>query len=382
MRLSKSLLLSAVLLVALVQTTFASVYSQLHFMKIESPRDGQDVKAGDQLVVKYVMQPLIDDQTSPGKALALDINFHRRTGNQKQQQLGAIHKKCPVAAKPNKYVTYTKKWTVPEDTKPGSYAIDFVEQVQFRRTQITATETVKTGETLSATDFNARPGGKGANQSVAIAKGGGAVYHGGVLGNDARWGNGRAFIQVCSETGENCIVLYPGTNAKYTAKEAGKVFDSFDSEDWVVMQNEVSEGGAIMSLAAEKGLPVLFNPAPLTRGIIDEFPFDKVAILIVNEHEAADLYRELGYGEAPKMKELDMAGELLKKFPKMQGVVVTLGGEGVVAKFRNEGGRIRDFIVPSRKVDVKDTTGAGDTFVVSAFSKPQERSPGGCYQNG
>ena len=49
----------------------------------------------------------------------------------------------PVAAKADKYVTYTKKWTVPENTKPGSYAIDFVEKVQLRRTQITSTETVK-----------------------------------------------------------------------------------------------------------------------------------------------------------------------------------------------------------------------------------------------
>lgn len=49
----------------------------------------------------------------------------------------------PVTAKNDVYVKYSKTWTVPEDTTPGSYAIDFVEQVQFRRTQITSTETVK-----------------------------------------------------------------------------------------------------------------------------------------------------------------------------------------------------------------------------------------------
>lgn len=49
----------------------------------------------------------------------------------------------PVGAKENKYVTYTKKWTIPKNTKPGSYAVDFVELVQLRRGQITATETVK-----------------------------------------------------------------------------------------------------------------------------------------------------------------------------------------------------------------------------------------------
>ncbi|KAI9316765.1 hypothetical protein BX666DRAFT_1878025 [Dichotomocladium elegans] len=135
--------LSALLLLALVQTAFASIYSQLQFMKVLSPKDGQDVKAGEKLTIKYVMQPLVTESTSMGRALSLDVNFHRRTGNTKQQQVGAIHKSCPVAAKENKYVTYTKSWTIPKNTKPGSYAVDFVEQVQLRRTRITSTETIK-----------------------------------------------------------------------------------------------------------------------------------------------------------------------------------------------------------------------------------------------
>ncbi|ORY90571.1 hypothetical protein BCR43DRAFT_464530 [Syncephalastrum racemosum] len=143
MQLFKSTLLSALVVLALVQTALASIYSQLQFMKIESPSNGQDVSPGDKLKIKYVMQPLINEHTSMGKALSLDINFHRRTGNKKQQQLAIIHKSCPVAAKTNKYVTYTKEWTIPEDTQPGSYALDFVELVQLRRTQITSTETVK-----------------------------------------------------------------------------------------------------------------------------------------------------------------------------------------------------------------------------------------------
>lgn len=105
----KSLLLSAVVVLALAQTTLANIYSQLQFMKIESPKDNQDVRAGEDLTITYVMQPLIDgiyissfkevddlyfiiEQTSPGRALGLDINFHRRTGDQKQQQLSYIHR--------------------------------------------------------------------------------------------------------------------------------------------------------------------------------------------------------------------------------------------------------------------------------------------------
>lgn len=117
-----------------------------------------------------------------------------------------------------------------------------------------------------------------------------------------------------------------------------------------------------MRLAVEKGLSVFFNPAPLTKGILKEFPFDKVTILVVNEHEAKSLYEELGGTKS--VVGLDLAAELLSHFDSMQGIVITLGGEGVVAKFRREG-EIKDFKVASRKVPVKDTTGAGDTFVVS-----------------
>lgn len=119
-----------------------------------------------------------------------------------------------------------------------------------------------------------------------------------------------------------------------------------------------------MRLGAAKGLSVLFNPAPLTKGILKDFPFDKVTILIVNEHEAQSLYEELGGKK--QVYGLDLATELLDKFDSMQGIIVTLGGEGVVAKFRNDG-KVSDFKVASRKVSVKDTTAAGDTFVVSYF---------------
>jgi ribokinase len=140
--------------------------------------------------------------------------------------------------------------------------------------------------------------------------------------------------------------------------------ESFGPGDWIVQQNEISQGGNIMGLAAAKGLSVLFNPAPLTKGILKEFPFDKVTILIMNEHEAQSLYEELG-GQK-QVFGLDLATELLTKFDSMQGIIVTLGGEGVVAKFRKDG-KLSDYKVASRKVTVKDTTGAGDTFVVSRY---------------
>lgn len=185
------------------------------------------------------------------------------------------------------------------------------------------------------------------------------------------------------ETHDNCIVLFPGTNATYTGEDSAKVLDRFGPGDWIIQQNEISGGGDIMRLAAEKGkesrvgialgrltplppslgLSIIFNPAPLTKGIMDDFPFDKITILVVNEHEAADLYKELG-GTESDLEGLGLATALFKHFDSMQGLVVTLGGDGVVAKFRHND-KLRDFKVPSIKVDVKDTTAAGDTFVVS-----------------
>jgi ribokinase len=85
-------------------------------------------------------------------------------------------------------------------------------------------------------------------------------------------------------------------------------------------------------------------------------------VLVVNELEAKSLYEE--FGGDKKVVGLDLAEELLREFSSMQGVIITLGGDGVVAKFKNDG-HVKDFKIKSRKVDVKDTTGAGDTFVVN-----------------
>jgi hypothetical protein len=56
---TRALFLFAVLCLVFVQTTYASVFSQLQFIKISSPKNGQDVRAGKTVVFKYVMQPLI-----------------------------------------------------------------------------------------------------------------------------------------------------------------------------------------------------------------------------------------------------------------------------------------------------------------------------------
>ncbi|KAI8367773.1 hypothetical protein BD560DRAFT_399547 [Blakeslea trispora] len=133
-----------VALMVTVQVAMADVFSQLQFMKIESPTNNQNVRPGESVVIKYAMQPLVYNHVSNGFAKSLKINFHKRAGNTKKELVKEnIVSKCPVAALQDQFKTYKTTWTVPTDMAPGSYAIDFIEFVQLRRGQMTASETVK-----------------------------------------------------------------------------------------------------------------------------------------------------------------------------------------------------------------------------------------------
>ncbi|KAI8069986.1 hypothetical protein BC940DRAFT_296660 [Gongronella butleri] len=140
---AKQLFAIAIVVLVLIQVASASVYNQLQFIKIKSPKNGDTFEAGQKVPVEYIMQPLIYKSVSMGKALSLGIHFHSRTGNTKGQYLTTVSSKCPVTAKTNQYVTHKTTWTIPANTKPGSYAFDFDEKVQFRHSQIQVKETIK-----------------------------------------------------------------------------------------------------------------------------------------------------------------------------------------------------------------------------------------------
>jgi hypothetical protein len=48
-----------VAIMVMIQVAMADVFSQLQFMKIVSPTNGQSIQAGDKVTIKYVMQPLV-----------------------------------------------------------------------------------------------------------------------------------------------------------------------------------------------------------------------------------------------------------------------------------------------------------------------------------
>ena len=231
---------------------------------------------------------------------------------------------------------------------------------------------VRAGETLSSTAFSRNVGGKGLNQSVALAKAGAEVYHAGLVGEDGALlrdflrengvdvrfvrtidqPSGHAVIQV-EPAGNNCIFLYGGANQCVTEEFIREALSPFEAGDFLILQNEINDIGRIIELAAEKGMQVVLNPSPIADNL-KELPLDKVSWFILNEIEGAELT-----GETEADRILD---KLTALYPGAQ-IVLTLGGDGSV--YAGNGRRIPQSVF---KVQAVDTTAAGDTFTGFFFA--------------
>lgn len=240
----------------------------------------------------------------------------------------------------------------------GSLNVDHVYRVEHF---------VRPGETLSSTDYRVFMGGKGSNQSIALALAGAPVSHAGKLGRDGAWieerlrrfgvdtafvgiadgASGHAIIQVNAQ-GENAIILHGGANRAITADDARRVLDHFGAGDWLLLQNEISAVPDIMREARARGMAVAFNPAPMQQSV-RQYPLECVDLFVVNEIEAAELC-----GEREPERVLTV---MRQRYPRA-ATVLTLGSEG--AAYAGPEGRCR---VPAVKVKAVDTTAAGDTFI-------------------
>lgn len=223
------------------------------------------------------------------------------------------------------------------------------------------------GETLLGQEVRAFAGGKGNNQAVAVARSGAAVTLLGALGRDADAEelldglreagieplvrradrpSGTAWITV-GDDGENTIVVVPGANGALTDL-AEEELAAVRAARVVLLQQEIPAAtvAAAASAAGSAGRTVVLNAAPSRPR--DAVPLDAVSVLVVNEHEAADLQG----GEAEPER---AAAALLELVP---AVVITLGGDGAVVAARGA----EPVRVPAHRVPVVDTTGAGDAF--------------------
>ena len=242
----------------------------------------------------------------------------------------------------------------------GSLNLDYVYDVDHF---------VREGETISSADMNVFCGGKGLNQSVALAKAGVKVYHAGAVGSadggmllealsnvgaDISYikrydmSSGHAIIQK-NRAGNNCILLYGGANQNIGIDFIKEVLKDFDKGDILLLQNEVSNLSFIIDEGYKRGMSIVLNPSPINEKLF-ECDLEKVEYLILNEIEAADI---LGVSETG---EDELIEKLTKRFPGMK-IVLTLGEKGSVYVDKTQ--KIRQEIY---KADVVDTTAAGDTF--------------------
>lgn len=224
------------------------------------------------------------------------------------------------------------------------------------------------GETKSCKSLSDGPGGKGLNQSVAIARAGAEVYHAGWVGTGSellldalkRGGvrtelieqkdmpGGHTVIQV-DDSGQNCIIVYGGTNQSLTKEYIDRVLDTLTPDDLLLLQNETNLIAYTIESAAARGIPVAMNVAPIDENV-GTYPLQKLRWLVVNEIEGAGLAGGASFDET--------MDNLAAAYPGV-GIVLTLGGEGV--HFRDGGRDIR--MGCARVPKVVDTTAAGDTFL-------------------
>ena len=213
----------------------------------------------------------------------------------------------------------------------GSLNLDYVYRVD---------RFVRPGETLAASHRAVHAGGKGLNQSVALARAGATVLHAGCVGADGGMllevlkgegvdvsmlavheseASGHTFIQV-TDDGENGILYYPGTNG--------------------------------IEAALERGLRTVLNPSPFDASLL-KAPLERLYALIVNETEARGFLAD----EAEGVEAAGLMALLERRYPDVN-LILTLGSRGACGRVPGA----EPFFVPAVKMKAVDTTGAGDTF--------------------
>ena len=226
---------------------------------------------------------------------------------------------------------------------------------------------VRPGETIDSLEMEVFPGGKGLNQSVALARAGAEVYHVGKIGKDGGFltqllqsagvdvsfvetingYTGKAIIQVEESTGQNSIILYGGANRQMTELYIDQVLGAFSGNEILVLQNEINLVEYILRKASKKGMLVALNPSPIGE-VLKHWDLHGVTWLLLNEIEGEALT-----GEKEPERITDV---FLKQYPQMK-IVLTLGKDG--ALYRDKDKNFRQAIYSTQAVD---TTAAGDTF--------------------
>ena len=239
----------------------------------------------------------------------------------------------------------------------GSLNLDHIYRVE---------EIVRPAETIGSFGTQNVCGGKGLNQSIAMARAGAQVWHAGNVGDDEAGAvltaalqaekidtslirklpvpSGHAIIQINAQ-GENAIIVFGGANQQVTQEQIDAVFAQFEPGDLLVLQNEVNCLPQIIRCAHARGMKIALNPSPITAAL-REVPVDLCDILFVNEIEAGQFCNT----------ERASLEQLAERFPSAM-LVYTMGSRG--AAVYADG---KTYHQDAVRVKAVDTTGAGDTF--------------------
>jgi ribokinase len=231
------------------------------------------------------------------------------------------------------------------------------------------------GETISGHEFAQIAGGKGANQAVAAARQGAQTTMIACVGDDSYGQQSLSGLQAdgivtdfihtinhiatgvagifVDDHGNNSIVIAPGANAQLTSAHIESARDVICKADLLICQREtpIATVREAIQLAFEHGVKVVFNPAP-AMPLPDDL-LAKVSYLIVNETEAGQLS---GINVIDNASAKIASTNLLDR--GVACVLLTMGEHGVCVTEKKG-----SYHAPAIKVNVVDTTAAGDTFV-------------------
>lgn len=237
---------------------------------------------------------------------------------------------------------------------------------------------VQPKETITSNNLSYYAGGKGLNQAIAINKAGAAAFLAGSVGSDysllfnecdknnlnienvqkINGNTGMAIIQV-DKYGENCIVLHDGANHMNSKLHIDHVFKKFKQGDYLVIQNEINNLDYIIETACKKEMVIFINPSPISDSLM-KLPLEKCDFIILNEVE--------GYALTGEKSHRVIVERLASKYKNQ--IILTVGKDGVFYNNRNE-----VFRVQAMKVDVRDSTGAGDAFMGYFIAEISRNSP-------
>lgn len=233
-----------------------------------------------------------------------------------------------------------------------------------------AQEIPRIGQTVIGTSFHLTPGGKGANQAVAIARLGYPVQMIGLVGKDiygpsllenlARQGvDTSSMAQVegssglapifLSAAGENSIIVVPGANAKMSPAIVEEHRAALAAAGMVLCQLEIPMQtlAHTLALCEELSVPVMLDPAPAAA--LDVEILRRVAWFTPNESEA-EFYLQQDCAPEQAVRQLHARG--------LRGIVLKRGAAGAfVADASVKAAHVSGFAV-----EAIDTVGAGDCF--------------------